>query len=124
LQGNGILITRQWNIAVGWILTILMGLFIIIGGVFTIIGNEQVNQIFQSANLSHMQITVGMDKIISTILFLIPATFVIGVLLLSAFWGGTIVTHLTLGDPIIFKSVLLIITWIIYVLRKSMQFIR
>ena len=114
----------KWNIKVGWTLTVLMGIFLTISGLFTIIGNEKMNFIFQSANISDYQITVGIGKIISSILLIIPQTFIIGILLFSAFWGGAIVTHMSIGDPIIVQSVLLIITWIIYALRKPEHFIR
>ncbi len=108
----------------GVLLTVLLGLYLIVSGVFTIVGNEMVNAVFESVNLTYMQVPIGIGKIVSAILFLIPATFLIGVLLLSAFWGGAIVTHLALGDPIWLQAGLLVLTWIILALRKPMHFIR
>ena len=108
----------------GMLLTVLLGLYIIASGVMTIVGNEMVNGIFANANLSDMQIPIGIGKIIVAILFLIPVTFVIGVLMMSGFWGGAIVTHLVLGESIIIPAVFLVLTWAIFALRKPMHFIK
>lgn len=53
-----------------------------------------------------------MGELVSAVLFLIPRTTSLGVLLLSAYLGGAIVTHMQNGEPYFGPAVLLLLVWV------------
>ena len=55
---------------------------------------------------------IGIIEIISLILFIIPRTGIIGTLLLAAYLGGAIVTHLQHQQPIAMAVIFQIVLWI------------
>jgi hypothetical protein len=112
------MLKRPRSVTFGHILTILMGLFLILSGILTIIGPQQVVEQYKAFNLDNIRVLIGLGKIISSILFLIPSTFILGALLLVAFWGGAIVAHLSIGDPVIIQTSLLLLVIITIFLRK------
>lgn len=65
---------------------------------------------------SSMQM-IGVVELISVILFLIPRTGVLGTLLLAAYLGGAIATHLEHGDSIVAPCVIQAFVWIVAVFR-------
>jgi hypothetical protein len=60
---------------------------------------------------------LGVIEIISIILFIIPRTGVLGTLLLAAYMGGAIATHLEHGQSIIAPCVIQTFLWIVAVYR-------
>lgn len=58
-------------------------------------------------------------EILSAILYLLPRTSVLGTLLLTAYMGGAIATHLTHGQPLMAPCVILAIVWIVAVWRNA-----
>ena len=50
-------------------------------------------------------------EIVSAILFLIPLTRHIGLLLVSAYLGGAIATHMGHGEPVLPPAMILVILW-------------
>jgi hypothetical protein len=57
-------------------------------------GAKQVQELFELWGLADWTIIIGLGELASTVLFLIPRTAVVGTLLLSAYLGGAIVTHM------------------------------
>ena len=55
----------------------------------------------------------------SALLFLVPLTHSLGLLLLSAYMGGAIVTHMQHGESYIAQSVILALIWVTGFLRHS-----
>ena len=47
-----------------------------------------------------LSITLGAILLISTILYLIPRTAVVGAILLTGYLGGAVATHLRMSDPL------------------------
>lgn len=58
-----------------------------------------------------------MGEAVSALLFLNPRTHSLGLLLLSAYMGGAIVTHMQHGDAYVSQSVILILIWVAGFLR-------
>ena len=54
---------------------------------------------------------IGLVEVVSTILYAIPHTAVLGAILLTAYLGGAVTTHLRVGDPFILPIVLGIVVW-------------
>jgi len=61
---------------------------------------------------------IGMGELIAAILFLIPRTSSLGVLLLSAHLGGAIVTHMSNAEMFIPQIVMLLLVWVANYLRN------
>lgn len=55
---------------------------------------------------------IAMLEVISALLFLLPATRSVGLLLVSSFLGGAIATHLEHGQPVIQPAVVLLLIWL------------
>lgn len=60
---------------------------------------------------------LGIVELISLILFVIPRTGVLGTLLLAAYMGGAIATHLEHGESIMAPCIITAFIWIVAVFR-------
>lgn len=60
---------------------------------------------------------LGVIEIIAVILFLIPRTGIIGTLLLVAYMGGAIATHLEHGQPLMAPIMISAFVWIVSAVR-------
>ncbi|HKC68708.1 MAG TPA: DoxX family protein [Bacteroidia bacterium] len=60
---------------------------------------------------------LGIIELVSVILFVIPRTGVLGSLLLIAYMGGAIATHLEHGQPVIAPCVIQAVLWLIVIFR-------
>lgn len=70
-------------------------------------------------------VTLGILLLVSTALYIIPKTNIFGAVMLTAWLGGAVATHMIHGDPIgmtIFPVIFGIIVWFALVLRdKKLQ---
>ena len=107
---------------VTWVLIGVLSLLFFASSYAKIAGFPEINERFATWGLSDMQTLIGFVMLISTVLFLIPATFSLGVLLLSSFFGGTIATHMQHGESYTGPARLLILVWIAYYLRNPSMF--
>ena len=62
-------------------------------------------------------LNLGLIELVSVILFLIPRTGMIGTLLLSAYMGGAIATHLEHAQPVLIPCVILTFVLIVAAVR-------
>ena len=109
----------------GWILSIFIGLLLIMSGIskFT---SQEITDAFVRYQLEDWQIIIGIGEIISAVLFILPKTNGFGGLLLSAFFGGTIIVHMIYDEPFFQQVAMLLIVWITVYIRapfiKQKQF--
>ncbi len=61
---------------------------------------------------------IGVGELLAAILFLIPKTSSLGVLLVSAHLGGAIATHMEHGEMYLGPSVILVLIWVGNYLRN------
>ncbi len=68
-------------------------------------------------------VTLGILLLLSTALYAIPRTSVLGAILLTGYLGGAVATHLRVGDPlfshILFPTYLGILLWLGLYLREE-----
>lgn len=98
---------------IGWVMTIILALLFIMSAFMKLTQNETA--LTQAASIGIDPATyqiIGLVEIISLILFLIPRTAIIGTLLLIAYLGGAIVTHLQHQQPIAMAIIIQIFLWI------------
>lgn len=102
---------------VAWVLSTVVSLFFIISAVFKFLRPPEVMVAVEKWNLTDHLTIIGVGELVSGLLFLIPKTHSLGVLLLSAYMGGAIVTHMQNDEPYIVQSITLLVIWIIAYLR-------
>lgn len=109
--------TKTKNI-INWSLAGLVG-FIFIGSAMSkFFGGEETIQMAKGIGLSAETFNVvGLVEIISVLLFLFPRTGIIGTLLLAAYMGGAIASHLTHGQSIVAPAFIEALIWIVAVIR-------
>lgn len=98
---------------IGWVMTIILALLFIMSAFMKLTQNETA--LTQAASIGIDPATyqiIGLVEIISLILFLIPRTAIIGTLLLIAYLGGAIATHLQHQQPIAMAIIIQIFLWI------------
>jgi hypothetical protein len=67
-------------------------------------------------------VLIGVGELTSALLFAIPLTHSLGLLLLSSYMGGAIVTHMQHGEDYVVQSVILVLTWVAGFLRHPEVF--
>ena len=80
---------------IGWILAGLLGAFLLFSASGKFMDTEQMRQMIPALGLTPENIKlIGITEIFSVLMFLIPRTGVLGTLLLSAYLGGAMATHI------------------------------
>jgi|SRR3989344_333406 len=114
-------IMRSREIASRILIGILSVLFIF-ASFAKIFGAKQITEMFVQWGLADWQIMIGFGLLISTVLFLVPATFSLGILFLSSYWGGAIVTHIINESSFLVPAVILILVWVTAYIRNPKMF--
>ena len=92
--------TKTRNI-IGWVLTAVLAFVFISSASMKLIGGEQAAKGAAGFGISLATLKMlGVIEIVSFLLFVIPRTGMLGLLLLSAYLGGAIATHLEHHLPI------------------------
>ncbi len=116
---------------VGWVLSGLLTVFLVYSGIGKLIGDEMPMTMLRHFGFTDSEITlIGIGEIVSAILFLIPKTSSLGLMLLSAYFGGAIASHMaaapdTSGNEMMagiqdytFAAILLVVIWGIAIFRN------
>ncbi len=107
----------NWQAIVGLVLHGLIGALMILSGSAKIFGLMPAAEV-EKTGMADQIVLIGAGEVITAILLLIPRTSSLGVLLTSAFWGGTICLHMSHHENYVMQSVLLVMTWIGAYLRN------
>lgn len=103
---------------VGWTITILIALLIAFSAFLKLSLNEMATTQAKSMGIDDTTYQIiGVIELVSLILFLIPRTGVVGSLLLIAYMGGAIATHLQHQQPFIVPVIIESLVWISAALR-------
>jgi len=65
-----------------------------------------------------MMIPLGILEATCTVIYLIPATSVLGAILLAGYMGGAICTHWRVGDPFVGQIAIALVIWLAIYLRE------
>jgi uncharacterized membrane protein YphA (DoxX/SURF4 family) len=104
---------------VGWILTILASLLFVFSAFMKLKGGPDLDKGMEHLGLpASMVLPLAILELACVALYLIPATSVLGAILLAGYIGGTIVTHWRSGDPFIVNVVLGLVLWLGIYLRE------
>jgi hypothetical protein len=108
----------------GRIMAGIVILFMLMDSIFKFIVNEQVVEGTTALGFQvhHLPI-LGTVALLATILYIIPRTELFGALLLTAYWGGAVATHVRLDNPlfthILFPVYLGVLAWGALVLKNE-----
>lgn len=102
----------------GWTMTIVLALVFTMSAFLKLTQNETA--LAQASSFGIDATTyqfIGIIEIISLILFIVPRTGILGTMLLVAYLGGAIVTHLQHQQPIAMAVIFQILLWITAFIR-------
>ena len=109
------------NIWAGRIVGGLPALFMLADGVMKLVKPAfVVNETVRLGYPEHVIFPLGVVLIICTVLYLVPATSVLGAILLTGYLGGAVATHVRAGEPvfsIVFAIVFGVMIWLGIYLR-------
>ena len=104
---------------VGWALSILAALLFLFSAFMKFKGGPDMDQAMAHLGLpASMVLPLGILELTCVVIYLIPATSVLGAILLAGYVGGTIVTCWRVGDPFIINIVLGLVLWLGIYLRE------
>ncbi|HEY4356590.1 MAG TPA: DoxX family protein [Acidobacteriaceae bacterium] len=104
----------------GWILTILPSIMLLSGAIFAWTRSPQVVEGTAAVGWNPDLLPIlGTIEIMCVLLFLIPRTAVFGALLLTAYFGGAVATHVRIGQHNWYGAVIMgIVVWAAMLLRE------
>ncbi len=109
--------TKTRNI-IGWVLTAVLAFVFISSAFMKLKGGEEAIKNAAHFGLSPKKfMLIGITEVISIILFIIPRTGIVGTLLLAAYMGGAIASHLEHFLPPTIPVVIEAFIWITAVIR-------
>ena len=108
----------------GWVMAGLLTALLVMSASQKLIGNPEMVENFDKWGLGSMITIIALGELVSVLLFLIPRTAVLGVLLLSAYFGGAILVHMANDEPYVFQSIVLLFIWVTAWLRTPEMFTR
>ena len=105
---------------VGRVISVLVSLAFGVSASMKLKGGAEVMQGMAHLGLPESLIVpLAILEISCVVIYLIPATSVLGAILLTGFIGGAICTHLRVGDPFFIQIALGIFVWLSLYLREN-----
>ena len=105
---------------VGRGITVLVSLGFVISAVMKLVGGAEVKQGIEHLGLPKSMLTpLSILELACAVVYLIPATSVLGAILLTGYIGGAICTHWRVGDPFFIQVALGLFVWLGIYLREE-----
>ena len=105
----------------GWVISILASLMFVFSASMKFVGGPEF-----AKGMEHLELTnkipvtpLAILELTCVAVYLIPATSVLGAILLTGYLGGAILTHWRVGDPFIVHIVLGMAIWLGIYLRED-----
>ncbi len=103
---------------IGWILGILPAGLLIFSGVMKFMKSPELVEGFDHIGWpADLALALGIVELVSTLLYLIPRTAVLGAVLLTGYLGGANATHVRIGEPFLFQVGMGVLLWLGLFLR-------
>jgi len=106
----------------GWVITILIGLFLLFDAVGKLVVPVQVADAAVKLGFAvNLMPGIGILLLVSTITYLVPRTAILGAILLTGFLGGAVAIQLRAGSPLfenLFPVLFAILMWAGIYLRE------
>jgi hypothetical protein len=105
---------------VGRVISVLASLMFLMSAFFKFRDGPDVSKGFAHLGFpERMMLPLGILEISCVVVYLIPATSVLGAILLAGYVGGAICTHWRVGDPFYGQILLGIFVWLGIYLRED-----
>jgi hypothetical protein len=102
----------------GWVVTILPSLLLIFSAITKLIQAPFVIEGMTKGGWNpNVIVPLGITELVSTILYLIPQTSMLGAILLTGYMGGAIATHLHMNESFVFQALIGVLIWLGLYLR-------
>lgn len=103
----------------GRVITVLVSLLFLFSAAMKFMGGAEVKEGMTHLGLpGSMIIPLGILEAACTVIYLIPATSVLGAILLAGYIGGAICTHWRVGDPFLPQVAVGLVIWLGIYLRE------
>ncbi|TLY35493.1 MAG: DoxX family protein, partial [Nitrospirae bacterium] len=104
----------------GRAISVLLSLLFAMSAFMKLKGGPEVTQGMAHLGLPEsLIIPLAIVEISCVVIYLIPATSILGAILLTGYIGGAICTHLRVGDPFFMQIALGIFVWLGLYLREN-----
>lgn len=103
----------RWMRWTGLILSALPALMLLASAAAKLSGAEELAKNFTEVYLfpSEALAVIGVVELLCVVIYLIPQTAVLGALLLTAYLGGAVATHVRAGDAFITPILIGVVIW-------------
>jgi len=81
---------------IGWVLSVITGIFLGKGAIDKIVGTQEMVGNFAFMKLEKYRLLTGLGELLGVVLLLIPATSLFGAILIVSFMSAATVIHLSL----------------------------
>jgi len=103
----------------GRVITVLVSLLFLFSAAMKFMGGAEVKEGMAHLGLPEsMIIPLGILEAACTVIYLIPATSVLGAILIAGYIGGAICTHWRVGDPFLPQVAIGLVIWLGIYLRE------
>ena len=103
----------------GRVITGVVSLLFFFSAAMKFVGGAEVKEGMAHLGLPEsMTIPLGILEAACTVIYLIPATSVLGAILLAGYMGGAICTHWRVGDPFVGQIAIALVIWLAIYLRE------
>ena len=104
----------------GRVISGLLACLLAMSAAMKLVGGREVIEGFARMGLPEsLRVPLGVLELVCVLVYAFPATSVMGAILLTGYVGGTIVTHLRIGEPVVFQIALGLLVWLGLYLRES-----
>ena len=108
----------KWQIVTGWALSGLLALVFLPSGVFKMVQPTGFLEEWTKTYPASTALPIGIIEVTLFLLYIIPKTRYLGGLLMLAYLGGAVATHVHVGDGMFFVPVLVgVVGWLGLYLR-------
>jgi len=112
--------SRSKLVWTGRVISVLLSLLFTMSAVMKLTGGGGVKEGMAHLGLPEsLIIPLGILELSCVVIYLIPATSIVGAILLTGYIGGAILAHLRVGDPFFIQIVLGICVWLGLYLRDK-----
>lgn len=111
-SGNSTAPASKKMLWAGYILSALPALLLLFSGVMKLVKPPEVVEGFKHLGYpDRLALAIAILEIACTILYLIPRTAILGAILVTAYMGGAVTSHLRIGEPFFTQVILGMLAW-------------
>ena len=107
----------------GWVLSVLLVALLIFSALGKFTQPEDMNKMLADLGWSaDVMFNVGIIEVTFAVLFLVPWTSFVGAILLTAYMGGAVASHIRVGDQFFVQIAIGVVVWVALGLRHPQVF--